>query len=659
MPIFEIEKDGELFEVEGPDMQSVAKAMSSFGPKPEEEASVSGFIGNVGSDIYDIGAGLATAVTSPIETAQAIAENPSALVQPYVDQVSDPAGYAYEHPVSSLLNFSGAAGLARGALVKGGMAAKSAAALKASKVADKASRYTDPFLAASKFAGKAYKGATQKVALPFAGSMSATANAPAKAFAAGREGAYEGAKALANQKLGTSFKTAAPDGKEELLTGHMREKRPADEIDARVTKGLDEAYTEAQGRIDALYQPMKADRTPMWTFDLELPNIMDKARKEAYHSGGVPYSKTTDRVFKEIERTITDWIKPPADILKARRLGQGSLLAKDILKNDKIVRDFGGDPAKMTADDFFASWVDKRRSFEGMDGLKQTLSKVYQGYVARGGAPDARAGKVAAEVVHDLQAVIKKETSARHGDSYMQGQKIWSDRLNQIKNFNQTFGFSRDTRTRRITAINRDGVFANFGNRLKELEELQGVAPSLRNLEYIAAGGSMKTFMPRNLLQGTASALGLGYLANPLYGAAVLASHMPRVVGEGALALGRAEGWIVKPVVAIAKAINSSSKAKKAGVTAQGLARGGAQVAAQAGKGVNQLEDTKEQFRNALIEQTKKTGYNIHPTVLNRAVDSLLSEDPDEFMRGLKTVSGHTRLMKLITQIGEGTKGER
>ena len=158
------------------DMEEVFKATKP--QEAKEPKSVGGFIGNVGSDVVDIAKGAYTAVTSPIETAKNIGNlglGASEAVQRdmgiidyeprqreavarqagkgIVEAVKHPIDTAYEKPVSTAMNLSGALGV----LGKGAEVANMSSL--ASKLST-ASKAVNPV----SLAGKAVEGITSKIA---------------------------------------------------------------------------------------------------------------------------------------------------------------------------------------------------------------------------------------------------------------------------------------------------------------------------------------------------------------------------------------------------------------------------------------------------------------------------------------------------------------
>lgn len=633
---FEIEKDGRRFEIEAPNAQAAMQAVAPHiggGTNQEqpEEASVAGFIQNAGRDVSDIAGGLYQAVRHPIDTASAVIQNPSTLVQPYVDMASDPAGYAYENPVSAALNVSGIAGLGRSALTRAGMAAKTASTL------GKVEAVTNPFNVALKGAQHLSKGAGVATRA-LVGQTSGTHGAVKVAQDMGKESAY------------SRFAANPPEGPKAFKEG-MQGAGDETSIHTAIERGRDEYTKAAQNEIEAIYGPLKQDRTSITGVTTGLRTSLDKARKLAYPpaAGGRPIGGASEAVYKKLVDEITPWLEPNPNVLaSAGRQRTGAYppeLASQYLTAKEII-DMGGDPATWTANDYVRAWADKSRSFEALDKLKQAVSKVYPGYTKAGGAPDRTAAKMAATVVDDIKDMIRRGTKARHGDAYDQGQAAFKASMDTLKEFDKAFGLNMDTRTRRIISMNRDGVFTNFGARIKMFQRIAQKAPSLRNIAQTGAGMSMKSWQPRNLVSGGIgvglAALG-GQVTNPLTALWVMV-HVPRLVGKGAYGFGKVQGWITKPLEKIvrfmeAKGVNPMTATKVAGYTGTEVSR----------------QKEQQELRNAIASEADKAGYDLHPRVIDKIARQLLSDDVDEFMRGLKTATGHKRLMELFAR----TKGEQ
>lgn len=604
---------------------------------------------NLPGDVYQLGKETVNTFAHPITTAQNLYQaGPSGIWNALKDQYGSWekfSKYAEEHPAHLLFDLSfaatgvgaGAGLAAKGVTTAGGISSKVA---KAGEIASKVGTYTDPLLLTAKAGGKIYKAANT-ITRKGLGYSTATHEAPTRAMEAGRE-------------AGLGDKTNS-----KLFTEHLRNRgSKPDELYLRTEAGLKEAKDEAQGRINKLYAPLEADKTPLASFDREMKAALQDAKDTAYHSAGEPANETAVKVYKELEDTLNRWIMPDALLRSAAReraapagywrTGYRPELASKYFNSEEITK-LGGDPTKTTSLELVRLMADKRRSFKSLDSLKQQLSTdLYEGYkYGLKGPPNPKAAEVASKAVNRLRDVIKNETAPRHGAAYEEGQKIWSSHKAEVGDFLKTFGLSRDTISRRLGSINRDGSFADFSARLKQLTDLQKRAPSLRGVEYISAGKMLHPGQPRNMVQGLATAGGLMYFAQPLAAATAIALHIPRLAGEASHAIGKLEGWILRPVRKVAQAVNAVSKRTGVPITPHGTA-----LAAGATGRTAAIGEKKQQLKTALIEAAKKRGHNIHPRVLEKLANNLMSEDVNEFMAGIKNISSHKRLMALIESIG-------
>lgn len=628
MAVFEIEKDGELFELDAPDMQSAVKALGSYSPQQQqadEPASVSGFLRNAGRDVGELAGGLAQAVMHPIDTGRAIAENPYGLVEPYAEMAKDPLGYTYERPLSAALNVSSVTGVggAIGTAVKAGGRAG-----KVAKAASTVSRYTDPFLAASKAVGRLYKGA-KTGAQTIGGGMSASYSGPKIAAEAGYESAYGGK--VAQSTVGKVGLTGDKAPGQAFLN-------PEEGILYQgLTEGKKKIKGDAQDVLDNDLTPIKADKTPVTL--TEIKNALEAERDKAFYAGH-PKTEGAVKAWTKIDAILQRWEKP-AELgrLVAARAGDN---AAGIVGAD-AVKALKGDPHTMTAKQYLTAWHNTHRTIGGFDELKKSLSDVHQGFRV-GADKDPAAAAIAAGVVHTVIDKIEDVTRARGLPSYKEAMGRYSAKMKVIEELNDAFGRSKDAATRKMTASVRDTVFSNFRQRITLLNKLKesGVL-SAKHLRETAAGEHMRGLYPRGLL-GMASAAGMGAIAavfsNPL-GIAVAALHSPRLMGRAAYTAGKIEGLVLKPVLAVERMMNKVISTRAATLTA-----------AQAGRASESGEDTKK-VREAITLKAKEMGYNLHPRVIDGVVAKIMADDPETYIKGLNLIGKNKRLMEIIRSLGE------
>jgi len=185
------------------DIESLLSATKGNQPKPESpfpsipqvpNKSISGFIGNVGTNVADIAKGVATAVTHPIQTVKNVASGASDIMygaaekiagappgseeqamfeqvsKPFVDAYKNPSkipgmvfDYLYEKPVDAAMLVSGGAGLVGKAAKMGGLA-------KTARVLETTAKVTDPLFLPTKVV-KPVIGAVGKVAKETTGAL--------------------------------------------------------------------------------------------------------------------------------------------------------------------------------------------------------------------------------------------------------------------------------------------------------------------------------------------------------------------------------------------------------------------------------------------------------------------------------------------------------
>lgn len=182
---------------------------------------------------------------------------------------------------------------------------------------------------------------------------------------------------------------------------------------------------------------------------------------------------------------------------------------------------------------------------EDFDLLKQSLGEIWS--TTRAGT---KARLAADEIYNSVKNQITKQapTYSRVMDEYSQAAK-------QLSELTSTFSLgekaSTDTTMRKLQSVMRNNVNTNYGQRAKLMDVLARYEPELPN---VIAGQSMSSVAPRGLAR-LGSVAG-GVLAGTTAPTALplVAATSPRLVGEAAYAGGRAVG-----------------AARRAGVTADNL----------------------------------------------------------------------------------------
>lgn len=164
------------------------------------------------------------------------------------------------------------------------------------------------------------------------------------------------------------------------------------------------------------------------------------------------------------------------------------------------------------------------------DNLKQAIGNINVGKEAK------RAQQVQGELYRAIKGEIKKQAPI-----YDEIMKPYSQASEQIRNIEKALSLGKgseiDTTLRKLQSSFRNTVASNYGNRADLVNKLGN-----KELSDAIAGQLMNTYMPRGL---TAQVTGAGLGGYGLYGGlnpsalATLPAFMPRVVGEGAYALGK------------------------------------------------------------------------------------------------------------------------
>lgn len=174
---------------------------------------------------------------------------------------------------------------------------------------------------------------------------------------------------------------------------------------------------------------------------------------------------------------------------------------------------------------------------EAADALKQAIGEIRQST-----KPGTLSRKVSDSVYNAAKASIVQQ--APEYAKAMKGYAEASDKINELE---RTFSLgekaSQDTTLRKLQSTQRNNVQTNYGQRNALLDDLAQYEP---DLPFALAGQSMNTLAPRGLAKymdfgigtGVGAGVGANFL-NPAFLASIpLAS--PRIVGEGAYALGTA-----------------------------------------------------------------------------------------------------------------------
>ena len=182
---------------------------------------------------------------------------------------------------------------------------------------------------------------------------------------------------------------------------------------------------------------------------------------------------------------------------------------------NKLIKDFSNNPRVQTA--------------YGLDALKRSIDDLYP----RGINPGNEA-----VVVARARDIVKKAILDQAPDydkvmrPYEQARRLEVEMQKALSLGNNA---AADTALRKLQSVMRDNVNANFGSRLKLVEQLEKAGDVM--LIPKVAGQDLKAIAPRGLGRVAGGTAAFGATSNPALLAA-LPFTSPRLVGEGALAAG-------------------------------------------------------------------------------------------------------------------------
>jgi len=182
----------------------------------------------------------------------------------------------------------------------------------------------------------------------------------------------------------------------------------------------------------------------------------------------------------------------------------------------------------------FARLSPAERTADTFDALKKSI-----GAVRETTQPGTNARRVADQVYNSVKSQIVKQSP-----SYADAMKSYGEASDQIGEMRRALSINEkaasDTTLRKLSSVMRNNVNTNYGARTKLVDELAKYQPDLKPA---IAGQAMSSITPRGIAGPLAGAQALynGVHLNPA-GVAALPLASPRVVGEGAYALGRGVG---------------------------------------------------------------------------------------------------------------------
>lgn len=230
----------------------------------------------------------------------------------------------------------------------------------------------------------------------------------------------------------------------------------------------------------------------------------------------------------------TNASKTPLDIRPVRdalSTASDSILHKGIVTDPTAAKIVAGMGEKYNE---FASLPVAERTAETFDALKKSI-----GAIRETTQPGTNARRVADQVYNSVKSQIVAQSP-----EYAKAMSAYGEASDTIGEMRRTLSINdkatTDTTLRKLQSVMRNNVNTNYGARAKLVDELAKYQPDLKPS---LAGQAMNSVTPRGIAGPLAGAQALynGVHFNPA-GIAALPLSSPRVVGEGAYALGRGIG---------------------------------------------------------------------------------------------------------------------
>lgn len=177
---------------------------------------------------------------------------------------------------------------------------------------------------------------------------------------------------------------------------------------------------------------------------------------------------------------------------------------------------------------------------EGLDALKQRIGGIVESLPFE----EKTARMAGREIYNAVKAEITKQAPV-----YSKTMKDYSEASELITEIERALSLGNraaaDTAMRKLQSLTRNNANTNYGNRLELAQELEqhGAPNLLSNL----SGQALNSWTARGLggmLQGATAGIGAGTM-NPA-AIPLLAAQSPRLMGEAALATGRAAGTVAR-----------------------------------------------------------------------------------------------------------------
>ena len=243
-----------------------------------------------------------------------------------------------------------------------------------------------------------------------------------------------------------------------------------------------------------------------------LQKVKEQTRKEFKESKAALELEKIPVAFEPIQQAVKDLEQSfiYEGFNELSREGRGKMA-----EVNKLIKDFSNNPRVQTA--------------YGLDALKRSIDDLYPRGINPGNEAVvvARARDIVKEAILDQAPDYNKVMRP-----YEQARRLEVEMQKALSLGNNA---AADTALRKLQSVMRDNVNANFGSRLKLVEQLEKAGDVM--LIPKVAGQDLKAIAPRGLGRVAGGGAAFGAASNPALLAA-LPFTSPRLVGEGALAAG-------------------------------------------------------------------------------------------------------------------------
>jgi hypothetical protein len=247
--------------------------------------------------------------------------------------------------------------------------------------------------------------------------------------------------------------------------------------------------------------------------------VLRNMKSEQYRSGMVNIAK---------DNTVLSFDGIDSALAKAEKRTKFKGRVTDAAAFDKVSE------AKTLVDDWKALTPEEYHTPEGMDALKQSVGAILEGLDPKTNAYNT---------INDVYGSIKGEI-VKQAPVYANVMSDYTKATDQIREIEKALSLgnkaSADTAMRKLQSLMRDNVQTNYGQRVslaKQLEEQGGqmMMPGI-------AGQALQSIVPRGMSQVTGGGLTgyLGFQGMLPQAAAAAAMSSPRLMGEAAYGLGMA-----------------------------------------------------------------------------------------------------------------------